>query len=189
MTVRGLRMASLAGRVKPIAFIRPCSSLASTTPPPIPMIDEPHAETERLGHHRPTHLSRRRANRAQQRQLRGALSEDDVERVEDVEGGDEERDASEREQHAADNAGEHFEGGRVFVGHLRAGDNFDAVGRIGSQRRSHVAHLRVVRHHDEHLVDQALAVQHAVRGGLVERQHVRAAEAVAVAELERRRRA
>ena len=82
-------------------------------------------------HDRAQHLAAARAQRAQQRQLAGALRDGDRERVVDDEGADEERDAAEDEQRGADEAEGLLEVGRLLGGVLGPGAHLDALAAQG----------------------------------------------------------
>ena len=87
---------------------------------------------ERLGGDREHDLAARRPDRPHQRRLAGALGDEDRERVVDAEGGDDDGDAGERQQHRLEEAEEvALDVVLLLGGQLGAGDRLDPVRQRG----------------------------------------------------------
>ena len=102
MIVRGSSCSDVLGRSMLNAPSSPCSPTAMPMPATMPSTEATSPTSERLDDHRDDDLPPRRPERAQQRELPGALRDDDRERVEDDERADEQRHGGEHQQRGSE---------------------------------------------------------------------------------------
>ena len=170
MIVVGRIASGVGGSSSPISS-RPClSRTASPIPAASPTDGAQEPDHQGLDDHGSEHLPAAGPQRSQEPQLAGPLRHHDVERVEDHEGPDEQRDEREHEQRRA----EETQALANLLGLLGGG-----VGRRDRLEagREHLLDLRGDRRrrrplfrHDVDLIEAAFAVEEALRGLELERR-------------------
>ena len=116
------------------------------------------------------HLPAAGPQRPQESHLAGPLRHDDVERVEDDEGADEQRDEGEHEQRRAQEPQAFPNLIRLLGGGVGRRDRLEAGGEHLLDLRGDRCRRRIVRRDDVDLVEGTLAVEEALRGSKLERR-------------------